>query len=367
MIFTKPLKVRSLISGTLILISLAMASCSDDDKETKNSKDDSEVETKKNSGDGDADKTQKHLETLTVDSVEPMSFSRPLHMIWVVDNSQEMQDDITAFTTAMNLISGALKSIAQIKITVITKFDDNWHIKAGDQKVNAQVLGQTDTHPVSYEVRAKEPLRVLANYLSDKATDQSSDFYFPLSPPLPGRIDSHPQTTTFFRDSESLKAFVVMTNTPAYGSSTKPKSSAFMALLKDIYSDDLSLFRFYAFINEGTDNTADTDNNAAFKALTQELGGETWNINGITTQMQWNGIFLTAQTQMLSEMQSSSTSEKIPFTLQHTISKVLEVKVNDIVLSSDSFHTAGKMIYISVDEIRSGDALKVSYESIKAS
>ena len=301
------------------------------------------------------------VESFTVKLIDGEESTRPVHMLWALDNSPSMQEEIAGVRAGIKAFAEGLRKHSTVKATVITKTGTSTKLmtkvmyKGNIYAIEAAALQAAGIHVIDFEVASTNQLNILTAYLFRADKLKNNPFSGPQYFHFRERIQSpnfslHPDDD-FLRDSQALKAFVVVTDDGDDGS-----SHSFISLLQDIYGN-LSLFRFFGFLDLKSPRLNDPNGyNKSYHHLLHELGGGKWHIVDISPN-EWK--------QVLDQVQSKIVSEVLQkvFTLKHPVAEILEVKVGETVLESSSYQLKGVKLHITASHLKEGDQLKVTYNA----
>ena len=133
---------------------------------------------------------------------------RPVHMLWAMDNSGSMGDDMAAVRAGIKDFTSALslkKEEGSIQVTMITSVGNS------GTHISAAILASAGVHVVPLSRHAREDLiNVLIMYVTgyqnvkDEIAPQLSKFNL---------LSDHP-SSDFLRSPEALKVFVIVTDEP---------------------------------------------------------------------------------------------------------------------------------------------------------
>lgn len=345
-------------------------------------------ESKSNSsGEGDAAADtvdlHEHVEIFTVKGhSNSKQTARPVHMLWVFDNSDSMAQEIGAVRSSLRQFVDDLKqATSDLKVTMITEVDT-------DYGMNSAMLRRSGVHLVRHKMLSYSQVMILASYLMP---ERFEDYKFIVAEQKPAGVSlSEHQDADFFNSKDALKIFVVVTDEPEIpclkSQMTLPSGNralfdailskrkedfqnagvCFIDLLKD-FSPDLSSFRFFSFIDRNYKSRVvraiDRQywegmkmSNDAYKFLPQNLGGGAEQISG-STNAQWKRVL----NRVKNEIVPAVLQRK--FSLKHPVSKVLELRINDEVLEKNYYRAFDGKIHISYSHMQENDVVKVKYLS----
>ena len=276
---------------------------------------------------------------------------RPVHMLWIVDNSTSMRDEISAIRRGIGAFAEGLQSYGdQMQVTVITKASE------GSQGVPASLLEASGIHSINVFVPSRTKLHNLATYLNPVA---SSNFRFQalVGYPMPSHLSDHP-SSDFFRNSDALKAFVVVTDDSDLGTrigngndNRRPAGKDFHAMLTHLYQD-LSLFRFFLFFGDQQHDVSFPH----YRYLIKALGGKEWSVDGLSPE-QWQQIFAETQQSLISEV-----LQRV-FHLKHPKRQVLSVRVGENLLPRQAFSVDQGKLHVTAKHLKEGDVIEVTYQN----
>lgn len=276
---------------------------------------------------------------------------RPVHMLWIVDNSDSMRDEIGAIRRGIGAFAEGLQSYGdQMQVTMITKASND------PLSVPASLLEAAGIYSINVMVPSRKKLHNLATYLNPVA---SSSFRFQalIGHPMPSHLADHP-SSDFFRNSEALKAFVVVTDdsdlgTPiGNGNDRRPAGKDFHAMLTHLYQD-LSLFRFFLFFGEQQRRDVSFPH---YRYLMSTLGGKEWSVHGLSPE-QWQQIFSETEQMLISEV-----LQRV-FHLQHPKKQVLSVSVGGNPLAQKAYAVNQGKLHVTAKYLEEGDIIEVTYQN----
>ena len=267
--------------------------------------------------------------------------ARPVHMLWVIDNSESMSDDITAVNAGITSFAAGLRQHSgQVEVTMITK------VGTGKVAISADILQGAGIHPVSLLVHSHYKIHNLAQYLKPSSF---ASYGFLKADDLKENLSHHP-SSDFFLKPEALKVFVVVTDDKEQSASGRNASESFISMLSDSYGN-LSSFRFFAFLDD-----VDHVRYASYSHLIQEMGGEKWDISRLSPAG-WQGVLKIAQEKLISEFMQRV------FTLKFTVKEVIEVKINGKTLDKSLYYVSQKKLHIKESYFKEKDKIDVVYLS----
>lgn len=265
----------------------------------------------------------------------------PVHMLWIVDNSPSMEDDVAAVKKGIaSFVEGLQASTVHVEMTMITSTQD------GSSKIPADLLEDAGVHVIPAFVGSQDQTHMLAEYL-DPALAESLGFSGAETGfEVPFNLSHHP-SADFFRNPDALKVFVVVTDNIEKSVGTRVAGDVFVELLESLY-DDLSSFRWFSFIDLSRKNPS-------YERLTERLGGKTWNIVGSSPE-KWQEALHAAQRRVLSATRGKA------FTLKRPAQEIHEVRLGGVVLTSEDYDIQNGAIRIIGRELQEGDVLEVIYK-----
>lgn len=311
----------------------------------------------KDSADAQLAKDDKEEFVVELDKLKKVA--RHVHMLWVIDNSGTMAEEVKAVREGItSFVEGLKESSNEVELTMITSTSKElkqplnlWEkakklVGRGSQSqyIPDYVLRAAGAHPVVYHVESQHQLHLFAQYLSPSHFEDYG-FEFEGDRRLPSSLDQHP-SQDFFRSAEALKVFVVVTDEGEKSAGGKSASDSFLSLLSDLYKS-LSSFRFFGFLNLSVDNTP-------YDHLVAELGGDKWDIQQLTPK-QWQELLKKAQDHMIQEV-----LQRV-FSLKHPAENIYEVKVNGALLSKKDWYGAHQELHVKASQIKEGDEVEVFY------
>ena len=353
-----------------------------------------------NSSDSDVtpEGLEKHSQSFTVSaSSDSKKNIREVHMIWIIDNSKSMSEEVADVERGIQHFTDNLKKASShLKVTMISRAKENTDEMGTFQGVSSTILESAGIHHVRHTVRSYDLLTTLASYLKPD-TFKDYKFIVEQTKPIPSdtALPAHP-SSDFFRKENALKVFLLVSDEPeipclkkdlglpttsrenyrdyrdrvkaSTSEEIQPASGCFLDLLKDS-SQNLSSYRFFAFIdrNYSSKLTKQRDidwindwkmSNEGYENLAKALGGQTQQISDITEE-KWNVIF----NEVASEIVSAVVQTK--FTLKNSAHKVTKVLINDEVLDPKHYSFSGTNLLISSSQIKQSDKIEVSYLSVK--
>ena len=302
----------------------------------------------------------KRTESFSVASAGSKEVGRPVHMLWAVDSSVSMREELAAVQKGLNAFVSGLKSASasHVEVTLIGQ--------------GISVQPQPSIHIVDSKVRSYDQLPVLASYLSPDyaryglTASRCHGDSASLIPPK-STLSSHP-SPSFFKDKAALKVIVVVSDEGECNCGVNRDVLASECFLKFISEqvDDLSRLRFYGFLNVGLiglppargESFYPSRGNSAYDHLISALGGQKWHISNVPPE-QWSNV--------LKETQESLTQEVLQrvFSLKFPVSKVLKVVLGGKELSKGDYYAAGGKLHITSSRVKKGDVVEVVYESPK--
>lgn len=287
----------------------------------------------------------KQYITVTSDSHQSV---RPVHMLWIVDNSGSMSDEIEGVRSGIAAFVEGLRSYSdQVQVTMITQTSSQ--TGSNGLSIPADIFQQSHIHSVNFFVDSIHKLHALADYI-DRSAALKHKFTNPRS--FSEHLSDHP-SSDFFRDSEALKVFVVVTDDKERPTDNEkvPAHKAFHSFLMDLTSD-LSLFRFYLFAGQQSSlGFIDTE----YLELIKILGGRKWQVNGLSPE-QWSQILVETKQQIISEVMQRS------FDLDHPNKKVKRVSVNGEILTSSDFYVKDDQLHVNEENLKVDDEIEVTYD-----
>lgn len=267
--------------------------------------------------------------------------ARPIHMLWVVDNSGSMSEEIAAVRAGISSFVSGLASHTGVEVTMITQVSDS-----GRYAIPAAVLSGADVHVVNYVVPSQHKLHHIAEYLS---APLALKYGFLKVKALPAHLSDHP-SADFIRAPEALKVFVVVTDDVEQKTGHGQLASmSLLTMLNDLYAGDLSSFRFYGFLSGG-----EGGHYKDYLLLLNELGGERFDIMNLPPSG-WQDVLKKAQDKLIAEVVQRS------FKLKKPAKKVLEVKIGGRSLSEKEFSVAHSKLLIKASSVKEGDKIEVVY------
>ena len=347
---------------SICLFAAVLISCSaSDQKPTSFTSVPNTHEEKKNQSSDHATLSEdliKRTESFSVASASSKEVSRPVHMLWAVDSSGSMSDEVAAVQKGLSAFVSGLKSApaSHVEVTLIG--------------AGISVQPQPGIHIVGSPVLSYDQLPVLASYLSPDyerygltANRCSGDGASQVPPS--SSLSSHP-SSSFFKDKAALKVIVVVSDEGECDCGANKDVLASECFLKFMAQqvDDPSRLRFYGFLNgdlrgarigNGDDHLK---NNSAYDHLISEWGGEKWHISNIPPE-QWSNVLKEAQESLTQEVMQRVFSLKFP------VSKVIKVVLGGKELSKGDYYVAGGKLHITSSRVKKGDVVEVVYGSPK--
>ena len=311
----------------------------------------------------------RHTQSFTVQASETQA-SRPVHMLWVVDTSGSMSDEVQAVSKGLASFASGLGGAKEssVKVSILG------HLLPGTSKE----LQKAGIHIVPTTVKSYDQLPVAASYLSPDqhskyglvANQCSGDRSSQIPPTL--RLSDHPDEK-FFKDPKALKVIVVVSDEgecacklppgpgrPSLSLREELASKCLIRFMSDLGYDSATL-RFYGFLNldfpaSSEHATGGASINRAYKHLVSEWGGKLWHVSNIPPE-KWQDVLAEAQSTLLSEVLQNV------FTLEAPVEEIKEVKVEGVVLEESAYYADAGKLYITASEIKKGSEVEVIYLS----
>lgn len=287
----------------------------------------------------------RHTESFTVRSPAPTGTSveyRDVHMLWVVDNSPSMADDIEAVKAGISSFVAELKSRTGVEVAMITSVGSNTKTQ-----IPSAVLSRAGIHAVDIDVPSTKKLDLVANYLQLSSKDAHP---------------RHPSGVFFRASSDALKVFVMVTDEEENNLLTRYSSDSFLERLRKKYGD-LYDFRFIGFLSS-RDEKGRYKSYIQYSMLIRRLGGESYDIKEASPE-QWKSIMGTARSRLLS--MSTTPRGQSPYTsvtLQHNVIRIINVKLGGRDLSRFEYFLRGNKLTIKMAYLKGGETVEVEYESL---
>ena len=306
-----------------------------------------------------------HTEIFTVNATKTNEEVKlPLHILWVVDNSGTMKEEIKGVAKGIAQFSENLKNhthnlevsiISQItdkKTTGFQGFVNNMTKLVRPSKnrhfLPRSVFENTSIHSIPFEVGSKNQIHLLADYLSPKAKE---DYGFIHSNIREKGFDLEKHDNqSFFRDPLAIKVFVVVTDEPEDPVGSELAGTVFVKLLEDQYGkEELSFFRFYGFLNKSDPNV-----NQSYAGLAKTLDGKNFDIKHAGDN--WAEFF-----NQISKSLKLITIQRT-FKLSKPVGRVVSVTVEGKALAKKNFRASNGKLLISPFVLTEGNKVKVVYQ-----
>ena len=327
---------------------------------------------------GETTELHRHTQSFTVQASETQ-VARPVHMLWVVDTSGSMRDEVQAVSEGLASFASGLGGSGEssIKVSILGNLE---RFSPGI----SEKLQKAGIHTVLTGVSSYDQLSVIASYLSP---DQYREYGLVQDPaeceadapsqvPPASVLSDHPDEK-FFKDPKAFKVIVVVSdegecscNVPlgvaererlGTGGKVRPElaSKCLIRLMSDLGYDSSTL-RFYGFLN--LDFPASPTSlggfrvNRAYKHLASDWGGKLWHVSNIPPE-KWQDVLAEAQSTILSEVLQNV------FTLEAPVAEIQEVKVEGVVLAESAYYADAGKLHINASEVKKGSEVEVVYLS----